>query len=493
LSDETTNPIDDTEISETLGAPVRPGEILAGKYRIDRVLGAGGMGVVVAATHLELNDRVAVKFLLPHALVNEEATRRFVREARAAVRIKSEHVARVIDVGRLENGAPYMVMEYLEGHDLSRHYSPEPLPVDVAVDYVLQACDAMAEAHVAGIIHRDLKPANLFRTERADGSAVVKVLDFGISKVADPSISDAALTRTSTAMGSPLYMSPEQLRSAKDVDVRADIWSMGAILYELLGAQTPFTGESYPELCAEILGNPPRSLAQVRPDLPEGLEAVVLRCLEKNPDARFQNVAELANALLPYAPEHARPHAERARRVLARAGMSSIPDIEDRPPGASAPPPAPSPNTSVGRTAAAWTETGKPEQPKSKLSLWIGVALAIGLAAVGAYALGSRAPSAEPANAAPSAVDTTTAPATTTPPPVEPEPSVTPLASAEPPPSASTSAAPEPKAATRTTKTEPKRTQPEPKEAKPEPKPEPKPAPAPTPTPKKNPLDIGLK
>src|SRR5262249_47932271 len=154
-------------------SPFQPGEVLAGRYIVERVLGVGGMGVVVAAKHLQLESLVAIKFLLPHVLANEEAVNRFAREARAAVKIKSEHVARVSDVGVLENGAPYMVMEYLEGHDLSSLGRPgRPAAVDQIVDFVLQACEAIAEAHSLGIVHRDLKPSNLFLTERADGSKV---------------------------------------------------------------------------------------------------------------------------------------------------------------------------------------------------------------------------------------------------------------------------------------------------------------------------------
>src|SRR5258706_2580107 len=206
--------------------PVREGEILAGKYRVERVLGVGGMGVVVAATHIQLEERVAIKFLIKDALASGEAVARFAREARAAVKIKSEHVARVIDVGTLETGAPYMVMEYLEGGDLSQVLqSRGSLPMEEAVEYVLQACEAIAHAHVLGIVHRDLKPANLFLIRRPDGTNAIKVVDFGISKVmpGKGSSSDNAMTRTRAVMGSPLYMSPEQMTSTRDVDGRTDI------------------------------------------------------------------------------------------------------------------------------------------------------------------------------------------------------------------------------------------------------------------------------
>ncbi|MGC4091034.1 MAG: serine/threonine-protein kinase [Polyangiaceae bacterium] len=229
------------------------GQILAGKYRIDRVLGTGGMGMVVAARHIVLDERVAIKFLLPDALSSDEAVARFEREARAAVRIKSEHVVRVTDVGRLESGAPYMVMEYLDGEDLSNWLRLRgPLPVEQAVDFVLQACVALADAHSVGIIHRDLKPGNLFCVRRSDGQLVIKVLDFGISKLTEAArVSEPggfSVTKTAAVMGSPLYMSPEQVQSAKDVDARSDIWGLGVVMFELLTGVGPFLGEAFGEL-----------------------------------------------------------------------------------------------------------------------------------------------------------------------------------------------------------------------------------------------------
>src|SRR3954454_18638740 len=219
---------------------IAEGRVLAGKYRIERVLGRGGMGVVVAAHHIHLDEKVAIKFLLPEAVANAEVLGRFVREARAAVRIKSEHVARVSDVGTLEGGEPYMVMEYLEGSDLAEWLLQRgALPVEQAVEFLLQASEAIAEAHALGIVHRDLKPANLFVVRRADGLLSIKVLDFGISKVTDASMAAGAATSTLALMGSPLYMSPEQMESARTADARSDIWSLGVILYELLTGACP--------------------------------------------------------------------------------------------------------------------------------------------------------------------------------------------------------------------------------------------------------------
>jgi eukaryotic-like serine/threonine-protein kinase len=304
----------------------KEGEVLAGKFRVERVLGVGGMGIVVAALHLHLDERVAIKFLLPEALTNAEAVARFGREARAAVKIKSEHVARVIDVGALENGAPYMVMELLRGQDLSQLVRERgALPIAQAVAYVLQACEALAEAHALGIVHRDLKPANLFLTARADGSPCIKVLDFGISKMTRTSASgsDMGMTRTQAIMGSPLYMSPEQLASAKDVDPRTDIWAIGTVLYELLTGRVPFEAESMPQLCTLILHTEPPAMRSLRPDLPEQLEQVVLRCMRKSRAERYQNMAALAAELAAFCPDVGPRSAERISRVLSTSGISS--------------------------------------------------------------------------------------------------------------------------------------------------------------------------
>ena len=294
---------------------VAAGQVIDGKYRVERILGTGGMGVVVAATHLELGQPVAIKFLLAEGVGRPDVAARFIREARAAASIRGEHVARVIDVGRLENGAPYIVMEYLEGRDLEHLLRGGPLPIEDSVDYVIQACDAMAEAHRLGIVHRDLKPANLFLTQAPDGSPVVKVLDFGISKTSIDS-AQQALTNPAALMGSPLYMSPEQMRSAREVDHRTDIWSLGAVLYELLAGSPPFTADSVPALIASIMSDTPRSLRNLRADLPDALIGIVMRCLEKDRASRFNDVGELAGALSPFAPHRSMAVVERAARIL---------------------------------------------------------------------------------------------------------------------------------------------------------------------------------
>ena len=303
---------------------VGPGDVIAGKYRIERVLGRGGMGVVVAATHLRLDEKVAIKFLLPGALGNADALGRFDREARAAVKIRSEHVAKVLDVSTLDNGAPFMVMEHLDGNDLAQVVRKKgPLPIVEAVTFMLQVCEVLAEAHALGIVHRDLKPGNLFLTTRADGTSAIKVLDFGISKMMGggaTSEPQAALTATDTVLGSPIYMSPEQMTTPKAVESRADIWSFGATLYMLLTGKPPFDGDSIAQVCGMILLGKAPSLLELLPAAPPALAAIITRCLQRNLDDRWPNVGALAAALAPFAGESGRLSAERAQRVLETTG-----------------------------------------------------------------------------------------------------------------------------------------------------------------------------
>jgi serine/threonine-protein kinase len=277
------------------------------------------MGYVVSAFHTQLGQSVAVKFMNPELCEREEPVTRFLREARAAVRIRNEHVARVLDVGTLEDGAPYMVMEYLEGHDLSEELDKRiQLPTYAAVDYVLQASEAIAEAHALGIVHRDLKPANLFLTRRLDGSPLIKVLDFGISKalVDEEGQPASSLTATQALIGSPQYMSPEQVRKPKTVDGRSDVWALGVILYELLSGRQPFAGDVAMSVLAAVVSDPVPPLREQRPDVPPELELVILRCLQKKPENRYQSVAEFAQALEPFAPPTAVPSIQRISGTL---------------------------------------------------------------------------------------------------------------------------------------------------------------------------------
>ncbi|WP_437312047.1 serine/threonine-protein kinase [Sorangium sp. So ce388] len=302
-------------------APVQPGDLLAGKYRVERVLGAGAMGVVVAATHVELGQTVAVKFMRSAQHVAGDARERFLREARALVRLRSQHVARVFDVGTLEDGAPYIVMEFLEGRDLAALLKESgALSLDDAVEYVLQTCEAVGEAHAAGIVHRDLKPANLFVTEDVSGSPCIKVLDFGISKVSG---AELALTDEDQTLGTPYYMSPEQMSSSKDVDARSDVWALGILLYELIAGQTPFHSNTLAEFYGRILAAQPTPLRERRGDVPPELDAVIQRCLTHDREQRWSDVAAFAGALAPHAPARARGYPERVFRVLTMQRLSS--------------------------------------------------------------------------------------------------------------------------------------------------------------------------
>ncbi len=402
-----------------MAAPVSSGDVLAGKYKVDRVLGEGGMGVVVAAQDVQLERKVAIKFLLPAYAQHHEAAQRFLREARAAVKIHSEHVARVIDVATMENGSPYMVMEYLEGSDLSALGNGGRVSLEDAVGYVLEACDAIAEAHSVGIVHRDLKPANLFLARQPDGSSKVKVLDFGISKAMVTSTGmDPSLTRTSSLMGSPLYMSPEQMKSAKNVDPRTDIWALGAILYELLTGNPPFYAESIPELSAKVLLEEPTPIRAHRPDVPEAVEAAVKRALAKDPAARFPTVADFAQALAAFGPPRTRANVERASRVLhvstASLVRTEVPATE------------PMPQAATARTAGAWVgssaENAAPE-PKKKSGALVGGAIAAAVVVLGGafFAFsGNKAPAAPGAGSTLTGAQPAAPPVTAAPEPPKP-------------------------------------------------------------------------
>jgi serine/threonine protein kinase len=386
------------------GTSLRVGDVLDGKYRILDVLGVGGMGVVVAATHVMLGQKVAIKLLLPHSLQNAVVVARFEREAKAAAALRSEHVARVADVGRLPGGEPFMVMELLEGSNLDDIVEKDgPLAPDVAVNYVLQACEAIAEAHALGIIHRDLKPHNLFLTTRVDGTPLVKVLDFGISKVPNE---DSILTQSRDVMGSPLYMSPEQLQGVRGVDARSDLWALGAILFRLITGRTPFDGETMAKLVSRVVTEKPRDIRRLRPDIPDGLAAVIERCLRKDPAERYPDVATLAQALDPFAahrsvrpaqrvvaasnrppppgaPPAAAPTREDAARVTAR-----VPPSETAPPQASTPPQADPAAKSVATLRPLEQTNHASSRKRAPLFLAMGV---LSFVAVGAALLAWRA------------------------------------------------------------------------------------------------------
>jgi serine/threonine protein kinase len=299
-----------------------PGDLVDGRYKIDCYLGGGGMASVYRATHVVLEQAVAIKVVSPQIRELPGMAQRFLREARAATQLKSEHVARVSDVGTMADGAPYMVMEYLDGRDLDAIVeSGEELTVEDAVDYVLQACEALAEVHGLGIVHRDLKPANLFLTKGADGLPCVKLIDFGISRTDSPLASKdrAKLTQPDTVMGSPRYMSPEQMESAGKADSRSDIYGIGAVLYELLTHKCPHEGESFLDIYAAATLGPPEAPSSLRTDVPKELDDVILRCLRIDPAERFVDAAELASALAPFGPAGSATRADAIARILDAA------------------------------------------------------------------------------------------------------------------------------------------------------------------------------
>jgi serine/threonine-protein kinase len=464
-----------------------PGTILLGKYRIDELIGSGGMGNVVRASHLYLHQSFAIKILLPQMAESDSTKQRFLREAQANVKLKGEHCARVMDVGVTPDGAPFMVMEFLEGNDLNqilRHHGPQ-LPA-IVVDLTLQACEGISEAHALGIVHRDVKPSNFFITRRPDGSMLLKILDFGISKAP---VGIDELTATQTVIGTPSYMAPEQMKSGRAADPRSDIWSIGVVMYQLLTGRTPFTGESYAELVLKVGLEPP---APILVPLPNGLAEVVLRCLEKDPAGRFQNVGELARQLAPYAsdPIAASQSAGRTMRILQQRGAT--PNMQGTPLMAGGGITAQAPISPVQLTPRSW-----PPSQHTSLSqgagqvtyrtrgnrglLIAGVASLCILAGVGGYAISQAtksgsarnephvdapvmrpaspaAPSAKPGEAPTSAAPPAAAPPTAAPPTAAP-PTAAPPAAAPPtaspptasppsasPPSASPQSAPPPSA-----------------------------------------------
>jgi serine/threonine-protein kinase len=312
-----------------LAHALAPGAVIDGKYAIEDTVAEGGIAVVVRAMHTGLGQRVAIKYLKPHALTKPDIVARFAREASLTAQIASENVVRVTDVGNVSGAGPYMVMEYLVGRDLGSVLEEGgALPIERAVDYVLQACDALAEAHALDIVHRDIKPENLFLAQRTSNTAILKIIDFGISKVAPKRGEDgswAHQTDPDDPFGTPLYMSPEQLWSPSAVDRRTDIWALGVVLFELVTGVPPFEGEGLAELCTNIIAVPPKRLRALLPGAPEALEAAILKCLEKDPAKRFRNVGQLAEELAPFGAPNAISRVTRIGRVVRRGRNSSLP------------------------------------------------------------------------------------------------------------------------------------------------------------------------
>jgi serine/threonine-protein kinase len=350
--------------------------MIAGKYRVERVLGAGGMAFVVAALHEELDQLVAIKLLRPELQRYEVAAARFLREARAAARIQSDHVARVFDVGSTESGQAYMVMEYLEGTNLEELLADRRrLPIEEAVDHMLEALEAVAQAHAIGIVHRDLKPANLFLARRRDGSERIKILDFGISKATERA-SQKMLTSPNTVLGSPQYMSPEQALTPMDVDLRTDLWSLGVILHELIAGWPPFEGDTPASMLASIASKPPIPVRTKRPDAPVELERVIMRCLERDRDKRYANAADLAYAIAPFGSERTKGLPARIAQVLGTPPPKSEPRESTK---GGAP-------TSGKKGGGASADAGQPRKKVNTLTLALIAVLLLGLGMIASSA-----------------------------------------------------------------------------------------------------------
>jgi eukaryotic-like serine/threonine-protein kinase len=331
-----------------LSAPLGVGDVVAGRYEIDGVAGEGGMAIVFSARHLHLNERYAVKVMRRGFAANPNLVSRFLQEARAAAQLKSDHVCRVFDVG-IHDNVPFMVMELLQGEDLrSVLERGDLLSVEEAVEFVIQACEALTEAHGVGLVHRDIKPENLFLTVGRDGWRSVKLLDFGISKLIEGEFVSTTLRRhldTKDLLGTPHYMAPECIRSSRDASALSDVWSLGVVLYELLCGLLPFHGETVTEISASILETEPEPLAATRTDLPSQLVEVVQWCLAKQPELRVSSAAELATQLVPFAPRRSRATVERTQsRARARGEVLELPPSQFPPPREeSQPKPAPAP------------------------------------------------------------------------------------------------------------------------------------------------------
>jgi serine/threonine-protein kinase len=330
--------------------PAQIGQVVAGKYLIEDVIGSGGMGVVFRARHLLLDERVALK--MPHVArsKNRASVTRFLREARSATRLTSDHVVRVRDVDAAPDGSPYLVMEYLEGRDLGAFSKSQGTQsVEQSTAWVLEACEALAEAHQLGIVHRDIKPSNLFLASRSGKTPSLKLLDFGIAHDDDADTGAVDLTRSNELLGSPRYMSPEQIRQRDRVGPRTDIWSLGVVLYELISAKNPFPGNGASAVLAAIVADPPRALD----DVPAELESVILRCLAKEPDDRFPDVVELARALSPFAKDGP-ARLERVLEARERAKHVPAPTTSDRSDDTGVPTAEPLP--APDQTASNWGE-----------------------------------------------------------------------------------------------------------------------------------------
>jgi tRNA A-37 threonylcarbamoyl transferase component Bud32 len=354
-----------------LGEGARAGQTLDGKYLLIRLLGQGGMGEVYEARHTKIGRRIAVKFLHGQYATHPEIARRFENEARAAGEVQHENIAGVYDVGSLPDGTQYLVMEFLDGEDIDRVIRRErALPLARAADLIVQACQGLDVVHKRGIVHRDLKPANLFVVKRANGSDLVKVLDFGIAKLRPEG--NAAATATGVALGTPYYMSPEQARGERDIGTRSDIYALGVIFYELLAGRRPHEGDSLLAILHNILTQPPIPLEMVVPGLPEPVYGAVRRAMATNVAERFQSVGEFAEAILPYA-------GGGSLRASQPVGMDAT-RIETA--GVRVGPRTPVSGGAPARSVSGMASTGGALEAAPAKSSWRGIAIVVSVIAV---------------------------------------------------------------------------------------------------------------
>jgi serine/threonine-protein kinase len=427
---------------EATAEPVREGDVVARRFRIGRCLGVGGMGIVFLARDLEYGGDVALKFLSRD--VGSSSFERFMREARAASVLRNPHVTRVLDVGELDSGVPFIVMEYLAGTTLAEMAASgaNMAGADVA-RWALQACEGLAEAHARGIVHRDLKPANLFLTTGPDGAPLLKVLDFGISKFLAEA-EDGGLTSTGNILGSPSFVAPEQLINPQGVGPRADVWGLGVTMYYLLAKQLPFDGESRVQICMLVLNSTPAPLHELRPDLPRELCDAIMLCLEKDPESRHADVGELAARLAPFAAAEAHEAASRIARLLGEGEATKVLALTETPPrsaavlsvvaaSAQAAPPPPPPSHEPANAGA----TGRTRT--TTIALASGLALVLVLTVAVALRSSASTPIAHTAAPPPSEAASAELPAAAT---TSPPAQVDSVTVASPSPPAGTASAP---------------------------------------------------